>query len=101
MQPVSIKVKDKKYLLIDWDNESASQIKLTNLRRQCPCALCAAEKETESSTYVPIYSDEQLKIKNIQMVGTYAIGINWGDDHNTGIYDYNFLKQLSEEGARN
>lgn len=96
IQPVSINIKEKKYLQINWNDSSFSQVKLTNLRRNCPCAFCAAEKEKESNSYFPIYSDEQLKVNNIQMVGTYAIGINWGDDHNTGIYDFIFLKNLSE-----
>ncbi|MEW6653486.1 MAG: DUF971 domain-containing protein [Bacteroidota bacterium] len=101
MQPLSLKVRESKFLQINWDDNSSSQVKLSNLRRQCPCALCASEKEFESSSYIPIYSDEQLKVKSIQLVGTYAIGICWGDEHNTGIYDFNFLKLLSEQGARN
>ncbi|KAF0151429.1 MAG: hypothetical protein FD143_1908 [Ignavibacteria bacterium] len=101
MQPISLKVREKKFLQINWDDNSASAVKLSNLRRMCPCALCAADKKNESSTYVPIYSDEQLKVNSIQIVGTYAIGIYWGDGHNTGIYEFNFLKRISEQGALN
>ncbi|HAB50751.1 MAG: hypothetical protein A2499_06975 [Stygiobacter sp. RIFOXYC12_FULL_38_8] len=101
MQPARIKVKEKKYLQILWDDSSTSEIMLANLRRQCPCAVCAAEKETESSSYVPIYSEQQLTLKSVQSVGNYAIGVIWGDDHNTGIYDFSYLKQLSEQRARN
>jgi DUF971 family protein len=59
-----------------------------------------AEKENESSTYIPIYSEQQLTVKSIHPVGSYAIGITWGDDHSTGIYDFGYLKQLSKQIAR-
>jgi len=101
MQPVSIKVKDKMYLQILWDDNTFSELKLSNIRRSCPCAKCLAEKEQESNSYFPIYSLEQLKVNSIKMVGTYAIGIFWGDNHDTGIFDFRYLKQLSEQGLQN
>ncbi len=100
MQPLRIQVKDNKYLQINWSDNSIGIVKLSNLRRNCPCAFCFAEREKESSSYIPIYSNDQLKVKNIQIIGTYALGIYWGDDHNTGIYDFIFLKKLSEQGAQ-
>lgn len=95
MLPVSIKVIESK-LKIVWDDKSESVIKLANLRRFCPCALCDKEKSGQSSSYIPIYSAEELSIKSIKPLGNYAIGISWADEHNTGIYDYNYLIKLSE-----
>jgi DUF971 family protein len=96
MQPVSIKLLEKR-LQIVWNDNSESLIKLANLRRFCPCAACASAKGEQSKSYIPIYSDQELAIKNIQPIGNYAIGIIWADDHNTGIYDYAYLKQLAEQ----
>ncbi len=101
MLPLSIRVKGKKYLAIKWDDKTDTEIKLSNLRRLCPCAVCAEEKSKESSSYIPIYSDQQLEVKSIHAVGKYAIGIIWGDDHNTGIYDYSYLKNISENKVIN
>ncbi|MEW6702254.1 MAG: DUF971 domain-containing protein [Bacteroidota bacterium] len=95
MIPVQIKVVDKKYLFVKWNDESETQIKLANLRRDCPCAVCATERTERGEKYIPIYSDLQLTIKNIHTVGSYAIGIVWSDDHNTGIYDFDYLKKIS------
>jgi DUF971 family protein len=95
MMPLQIKVVDKKYLYIKWNDDKESSIKLVNLRRDCPCAVCEVEREQRGSKYIPIYSDEQLKIKNIQMVGNYAVGIDWTDKHNTGIYDFMLLKKMA------
>lgn len=96
MSPVRIKVDDRA-LIIGWNDKTESFIKLANLRSQCPCAVCASEKAEQSDSYIPIYTNQELSVKNIKPIGNYAITIEWADEHNTGIYDYSFLKQLSEK----
>jgi DUF971 family protein len=93
MMPIQIKVKEQ-HLFIKWDDKTESLIKLANLRRECPCAVCEAERKEQSDSYIPIYSGEQLHIQSIQTVGNYAIGINWEDNHNTGIYTFDHLKKF-------
>ena len=97
MKPVKIKVRDKEFLEITWDNGEQNNIKLSNLRNQCPCAICGSEKEEWSETYIPLYTKEQLNVVKISIVGTYAINIEWEDGHNTGIYDFDFLKTLFDQ----
>lgn len=95
MVPIQIKIVDK-HLIIKWEGGTNSIIKLANIRRNCPCAICEAEREQQSDSYTPIYSDEQLSISNIQQVGNYAIAIYWKDNHNTGIYIFDELKKLED-----
>ena len=97
MFPSEIKVKEKTYLHIAWNDGTDTKIKLANLRINCPCAVCTTERESQNSTYIPIYSGEQLIINKIELVGNYAVGIAWKDGHNTGIYDFNFLKKISDK----
>ncbi len=97
MIPVQIKITDKKNLKINWDDDSESLIEIKKLRRFCPCATCVSEREEQGKYYIPLISEEQTIIKNIEQVGNYAIGITWKDGHNTGIYEYGFLRKLSEE----
>ena len=94
MKPKKIKVRDNEFLDVTWDDNLLRSIKLSNLRNFCPCAICHAEKEEWSDTYIPLFTKEQLKIKKINTVGTYAIGIEWEDGHNTGLYDYEYLISL-------
>ena len=94
MKPTKIKVRDKEFLDVTWNNGKDLSIKLSNLRNGCPCAICHAEKDEWSSTYIPLYTKEQLTITKISTVGTYAISIEWQDGHNTGLYDYEYLYQL-------
>jgi len=61
------------------------------LRNSCPCALCSSEKEEWSSSYIPLFTKEQLSIKKMSIVGNYAVSIEWEDGHNTGLYDFVYL----------
>lgn len=94
MTPTKLEIKDKK-LQIVWDDNSTSEISLKRLRINCPCAYCSKEREEQSKSYIPLFSEEQLKITEIKPVGSYALGIKWEDGHNTGIFEFNQLKQLS------
>jgi DUF971 family protein len=96
MSPVKIRA-GQKNLSIKWDDGSESIIDIKKLRRFCPCATCQTERNEEGKYYIPIINEEQNKIKSIYPVGSYAIGITWMDGHNTGIYEYRFLKELSGE----
>jgi DUF971 family protein len=95
--PVLIKVIDRKKIFIKWDDNTESEIGLVKLRKHCPCATCLVEREKQSKSYIPVLNENQLKIASINQVGSYAIGISWKDGHNTGIYEYPFLKKLAGE----
>lgn len=84
-------------LAIVWDDESESYIPCEFLRRQCPCAGCGGERDVLGHEYKgpPIsYKAESFKLLRFQLVGGYAVGFDWQDGHNTGIYTYEFLKKL-------
>ena len=97
MVPKTIKVKDKSSIEISWEDESVSTIGLKYLRDECPCATCKGETVL-LRTYRPpakkMITPEMYLIKNIEIVGEYAIQITWKDGHNTGIYTYEYLLEL-------
>ncbi len=96
--PKQIKLSENKDLLIIfWNDNSVQTTSLVKLRKLCPCATCLAEKENQSPTYIPLYSENQIRIKSIHQVGNYAISIVWQDGHNTGIYEFPFLKILGDK----
>lgn len=97
MRPVKIKVADSKDLMIKWDDEREDKISLQQLRKNCPCATCLAEREKQSKMYIPIFTENQVTVKSISQVGSYAIQITWNDGHSTGIYEYTFLRNFSEK----
>jgi DUF971 family protein len=97
MEPVQIRLLEKKKLYIKWDNGSESLIKLETLRKLCPCATCVTERERQSKTYIPILNKNEIEISGINQVGSYAVSITWKDGHNTGIYEFSYLMKLGED----
>ena len=97
--PKTIKIKDKSALEIMWEDESISLIGLKYLRDECPCATCKGETVLLRTYRPPVkkmMTPEMFLIKNIEIVGEYAIQITWKDGHNTGIYTYEYLQELNK-----
>ncbi len=97
MRPSKIKIADNKALSILWEDGEETNIPLRNLRRNCPCAICQNEREGENPGYIPIYGDDEISVKDIKLIGGYAINVVWKDDHNEGIYAYELLKRLGKK----
>ncbi len=98
MQPKKIKVEDEK-LNIVWDDDSSSQISLKYLRDECPCANCKGETILFKSirpVQIDSIAPNKYKIVSADVVGNYALQITWGDGHNSGVYTWEYLKELSE-----
>jgi DUF971 family protein len=101
MQPEKIKV-EKQNLIICWKDGSQYSIALKYLRDECPCANCKGETillHTYKPLKLPIANENMYKVKKIELVGGYAIQITWKDEHNTGIYSWEYLKNLQTDQA--
>jgi DUF971 family protein len=96
MAPKQIKIIKKSIFSINWIDGSNTQIKFATLRRYCPCALCKADREERGEKYIPIYSEAEIEVKRIETVGNYALSLYWGDNHSTGLYDFDYLMKLSQ-----
>lgn len=95
-------------LQISWSDGTNSALSTRTLRTLCPCASCkeargdgshekplTAPLKKRSLTVIEHTADEELDLKNVWGVGNYAIGLEWGDGHSTGIYTYEYLRSLS------
>ncbi len=104
MSPKKIKIANKNTLVITWKDDTESRIDLKYLRDECPCASCKGETIL-LRTYRPpkpqMANPEMYNVKAIDTVGGYAIQVTWKDGHNTGIYTWEYLKQLAEDQAGN
>ena len=84
-------------LLHQWNDESENAVPLKGLRDNCPCATCAGEKDIFGNVYKgppQKVKKESYLISGIQPVGYYAIRPFWKDGHSSGIYSFEFLKNL-------
>jgi len=98
-------------ITISWRDGTTSTISTEVLRRECPCASCN-EKRGDTSHAKPLTSkkrglaiiqntiDEELDLKEIWGVGQYALGMKWGDGHESGIYPFSLLFELGQAGKR-
>lgn len=100
MKPIKLQIIDKIELFIVWDDGSESEIKLKLLRDECPCASCKGETilfKTIRPPSIAVKNADMYVVSNIELVGGYAIQVKWKDGHGTGIYTWEYLKQLSEK----
>ncbi len=95
--PVKIRLAGASELLIEWNDSKISRIPLEVLRKKCPCATCIAEKTKQSAKYIPLFLRDQVTVKEIKPVGSYALNVVWQDGHSTGIYEYNTLRSMNPE----
>ena len=103
--PTEIRRDAKTGLTISWRDGSTSTISTEVLRRECPCAACK-EKRGDTSHSKPLTTkkrglaiiqntiEEELDLKEIWGVGQYALGMKWGDGHDSGIYPFSLLFEL-------
>lgn len=96
-EPVKIRLSGGKELIIEWNDGQVSRIPLQELRKKCPCATCVAEKAGQSSKYIPLYMRDQIMVKELKAVGSYALNVIWQDGHSTGIYEYSNLRSMNLE----
>ncbi len=61
------------------------------LRGFCPCAGC--QGHTGAITF---QGGHNLELRDIERVGNYALGLRWGDGHDSGIYSFRYLRRLGE-----
>ena len=94
MKPIRMSKINTTELLITWDNGHESRYTFELLRDICPCAGCSGETILMRE-YKPPEPDRttpgRYELKKIQQVGSYAVQIQWGDGHETGIYSWDHL----------
>ena len=87
-------------LALRWADGSEQFIQLEALRRACPCAPCAGEVDVMGNLHKgpdQALNAASFQIQKIQMVGGYALQVFWADDHKTGLYSYDLLRELPEK----
>ncbi len=97
-KPTKISRGDSEDLVMEWDDGVTTRISLKDLRDKCPCVNCQGETVLFSS-YIPIKNPFKpagfYEIDKIETVGNYAVNIIWKDKHNTGLYSWEYLREIS------
>lgn len=90
-------------VVIDWKDGHRSDYTFPFLRDACPCALCDEERgktgrkpgETPKLApgALPMFKPA-AKPLSAEPVGKYAIRFRWNDNHELGIYSWQFLRDV-------
>ena len=107
--PTRIDLKRDERLVVDWQDGATCTYSLTLLRSMCPCAQCkivreqrdphdispaAQQKKKPLLTILPGNYAGKLTVVDAKMVGNYAIQIEWSDQHDSGIYSFQYLREI-------
>ena len=101
--PAKLDIKRDKHVEILWKDGVRSVYPLSYLRSMCPCAMCKEIRQPQVKTktslnILPGNYSNPLTIVHAQLVGNYALQIDWSDEHTTGIYSFEYLRRLAQTG---
>lgn len=93
---LKVKIKEQK-LVVEWLDGGRSEFDMNVLRAHCPCAGCRTEREEQSRSPLRIlnFNPSGVRVVNAHLVGQYAIQLVWSDGHDTGLFDFRYLRQLA------
>lgn len=106
-QPQSVDVSLSQGVTIVWIDGRQDHFSIASLRAACPCATCADLHHTgDRSTAVPppearpnplqIFKPTGSRLLAVHPVGRYALQFEFSDSHKTGIFTWEYLRELGD-----
>jgi ATP-binding protein involved in chromosome partitioning len=91
-EPVEI-AGDKEHgtVRIRWSDGVSTEYDMVGLRGWCPCAGCQGHEGKRN--FIPV---TEAQLVGVEGVGRYAVRLIWADGHETGMYPYDYLRELAE-----
>ena len=74
-----------------WEDDHESVYSGQTLRKSCPCAMCVDNPVRGMGIH-----PSRFRLIRVHTVGNYALGMSWADGHDTGIYAFDYLRELCE-----
>ncbi len=96
IEPTEIVEKTDGELFIKWSDGKENTYSAAYLRKSCPCAGCINEWTGEKTLKSDLVEDN-LSFSSISIVGRYALNFHFSDGHETGIYSFQYLRDLPKE----
>jgi DUF971 family protein len=110
--PVRLDLKRDEKLIIEWQDGVTCEYSVSTLRTMCPCAQCKMVREGTDPhdisptvkkkpllTILPGNFSDKITVVNAQLVGHYALKIEWSDQHDSGIYSFEYLRSICPKKA--
>src|SRR5690554_3690515 len=97
--PNKLDLKKDQRLRIEWSDGEVCEYTIGYLRTMCPCAMCKTVRtgsdphqllqpkpKSRSLTILPGNFSQQITVTHAELVGNYALKLQFSDEHDTGIY---------------
>lgn len=99
-KPVGVKAdRNERLLKITWDDGHISHYPFAGLRAACPCVECKGGHANMGAPGDPAIlvnaPASDVTVEKLDAVGAYALQFMWSDGHYTGIYTWDYLRQLA------
>lgn len=98
-EPAHVDVSLREGVTITWNDGHTSHYSIAALRAACPCATChdlhrTGAPQPAAPPLLPLYQPTGATLEGVKPVGRYALQFLFSDRHNTGIYTWEYLRQL-------
>jgi DUF971 family protein len=103
--PLRLNLKKDEKLEIEWQDGLRSVYPISMLRAMCPCALCREVREEGKAKPRPLLQilpgnySHPIVVDDAELVGGYGLRIEWSDNHGSGIYTFQYLREISPQKA--
>ncbi len=99
--PPELKLDRQRGLHVRWPDGIDHFFDLTTLRKQCPCAACRTQRQTQAKSprqllVLPNNFTSSVQVNQAKLVGNYALQIDFSDGHTSGIFSFTYLRKLAE-----
>jgi DUF971 family protein len=86
---------------ITWSDGQVSTYPHDYLRKKCPCSICqdTPPKVVTADDPFRLVGQQPIKPVSAAPVGRYAICFRWNDGHSSGIYTYDYLREIAPASA--
>jgi len=103
MYPKSIEQISDQVIAIKWDDGQDTIYFAEHVRKVCPCASCK-ENDDEGKKKNPFKildmnnpTPNHIDFVSWELIGRYAIRFTFSDRHDTGIYTFEYLREIGEK----
>jgi DUF971 family protein len=83
-------------LEVTWPDQRIDRLRYHTIRSQCPCASCRDEW-TGQRVLDPSSIRPDLKLVQMENIGTYAVQFAWNDGHSSGIFTWETLRSIGDD----
>lgn len=104
-RPVELDLKKDRGLTVRWDDGTGSFYSIAQLRRLSPSADMRELRDEMAANPLAVLPSSkgtnaggpQITAVDAELVGNYAIRIVFSDGHRTGLYTWDYLRQIDEQ----